>query len=516
MAGASSTPAMSRTQKKLLLGAIVIIVAVAAYWAYSKLEWQEKEIDLGYSKEAQQNDYLAAEIFLRKHGIRATSVKNLSLLDKHRWRNLELGPNDTLVLINANKTLTQERYDRLYEWVENGGTLITSTQNPFVGTHTDEEDLLLSDFNITPAGDNDVDEAIGFLETLSEGFNDDGDEGKKKEDDNKSDEKHNNNEDEVADKKETSGPNNKEQQSPQSSKNKATAKSDTKEEKPENYYRCSLDEVPTEIDFANEAKPLRLDFSRRDPFIYHPYHSEDNYAEDSEELPEDESLGDESTTENTNTIDETIVGNESTETGNNNTESYRQSSHLMYFEIGEGGITITSDNDIWSNQRIDCHDHAYALWSLVNPEGRVWFLTNQDAPSLAAIIWHYAKYAVLAAVISLALWLWAHGSRFGPVFNVEQQGRRSLAEHIYASAMLLWRKQQHPQLLKLLREEIMAQLAQQHVQANSSRSEQVQILQQITGLKESDIHHALFAEDLQHPQAFSVAIAHLQIIRKQL
>ncbi len=80
--------------------------------------------------------------------MQATTVKNLSLLDKHSWRNLKLGAQDTIVIINGYKTLTQERYDSLYEWVEAGGTLITSTQNPFIGTHTSEEDLLLNDFNI--------------------------------------------------------------------------------------------------------------------------------------------------------------------------------------------------------------------------------------------------------------------------------------------------------------------------------------------------------------------------------
>lgn len=462
----SNTNNNHHKQNNLLIILLTAIALGLVYWAYTQLEWEEKEIDLGYSKEARQNPFLAAEVFLRKHGIEATSVKNLSLLDKHRWRNIELGQQDTLVLINANKTLDEERYNSLYEWVENGGTLITSTQNPFMGTHTAEEDLLLSDFGITPA-EQEAKENQDFFANLADELDGNDNKGKKKEKENTE--------------SSTAG-NNEEIKSEHSKKDEAKT---GEPEKPENYYRCSLDEQPTEIEFADETKPLRIDFSREAPFTHRwveGHAGEEEYSDDE---------GDSEREEKT---------------------------HLAYFDIGEGAITVTSDNYIWSNRRIDCHDHAYALWSLVNPNGRVWFLINQDAPSLASIIWQQAKYAVLAALLALACWLWAKGARFGPVFVAEQQGRRSLAEHIYASAMLLWRKQQHPQLLKLLREEILDRLEQQQPQLSKdeSKSVRIQLIQQLTGLKDSEIQQALYADDLFQPQAFATAIAHLQIIRKQL
>ena len=452
----------SKTKKKFLIGLLMALVALCGYWLYSQLEWEEKEIDLGYSKEAQRNHFLAAEIFLRKHGVQAITIKNLSPLDKQRWSNIELGEEDTLVLINANKTLTQARYDRLYEWVENGGTLITSTQNPFVGSHTDEEDLLLGDFGIIPAKDYSTGESSGLFENFTDEFNKDADEDELPAGD--KEKKPEINHSDINDKK----------ISRKNDPQKASKKDDP--ERPENYYRCSLDEEPTTIDFANEQTPLRFDFTRQDPFIYHSDESIDNVPEDDQEA------------------------------------------HLLYFDVGAGSITVTSDNYIWSNRRIDCHDHAYALWNLVNPNGRVWFLINQDAPSLAAIIWSSAKYAVLASALALILWLWSKASRFGPLFNVEQQGRRNLAEHIHASAMLLWRKQQHPQLLTLLRGEILERLQQQHPQLTSdnTRIARIQLIQQLTGLKETDIQQALYTDDVYQPQAFANAIANLQIIRKQL
>lgn len=458
---------LTTVQRGLIFGTLAAAMIGLGYWWYTTLVWEEKEIDLGYSKEARQNDFLAAEIFLRKQGVQATTVKNLSLLDKHSWRNLKLGAQDTLVIINGNKTLTQERYDSLYEWVENGGSLITSTQNPFIGTHTSEEDLLLNDFNIElPPEEKDTD-AGNLLKKLADSFDE--------EDSDDSDEES------------SEASNDKNQQDEKNGQNKKKAKA---EDKPENHYRCALKETPTPITFAGEEQPLNFDFSRTSEFIYYDYvaHDSDN--------------------------------DENAESDDESEEDYhydKSHEHLLYFDIGEGSVTITSDNHIWSNQRIDCHDHAYGLWRLINPEGRVWFLINQDAPSLASILWRNASYGVSAGIIALILWLWANSLRFGPVLVVEQSGRRSLAEHIYASAMLLWRKQQHPQLLNLLRKEIFDRLDEQHPHLNQPSSDQrMEFLHQITGIAQIDIKQALFADGLHHPQEFAAAIAHLQTIRKQL
>lgn len=435
-------------QRKLIIGALIAVFIGLGYWWYTTLEWEEKEIDLGYSKEAKQNDFLAAEIFLRKQGVRATSIKNMRLLDQHSWRNLKLGERDTIVLINSYKTLTWERYSALYDWVENGGTLITSTQNPFVGAHTDEEDVLLQDFNISLEPEKIDPDTRDLFERFADDLDD------SKEDESK--------EEESAEKKE--------------------------EDKPENYYRCALDETPTSVTFAAEEKSLDFDFSRSRPFLF-----------------EDGASSDEELTDNEN------EATEHEETKNKNRE------HLLYFEIGNGSITITSDNMIWSNQRIDCHDHAYGLWRLINPDGRVWFLVNQDAPSLAVLLWRNAKYGVIAGFVALLLWLWAKSLRFGPTFRIEQNGRRSLAEHIYASAMLLWRKNEHPQLLDIMRKDILARLDEHHPNLlQATREERAVFLQELTGIAAADIQQALFSVALRNPQDFATAIAQLQTIRKHL
>lgn len=493
---ANNNKNLSVRQRWLLLGALALILSGAGYWWYTTLVWEETEIDLGYSKEANQNDFLAAEIFLRKHGVQATTVKNLSLLDNHSWRNIKLGAQDTIVIINGYKTLSEARYDSLYEWVENGGTLITSTQNPFVGTHTNEEDVLLSDFNIERAPEEKDEDHRDPLDKLADKLEKAVD----------GDEENDESETEVTDAAEKS--------------DKKKHKKKAKEEKPKEYYRCSLDQTPIDIKFGGEEKPLAFDFSHSRPFIYYDYVA---HAEESEgNTPKSEK--DNPGSEETSTEEEGLfrsnleaaieAGEDSDEEDHHYDERHE---HLLYFNVGTGSVTITSDNYIWANPRIDCHDHAYALWRLTNPKGRVWFLVNQDAPSLASILWRNASYGVLAALIALVLWLWAKSLRFGPVLVVEHTGRRSLAEHIYASAMLLWRKQEHPQLLELLREEILDRMDEQHPDLSQATQEQrAEFLQELTGIHAVDIQKALYSVALRHPQDFAAAIAHLQTIRKQL
>lgn len=191
--------------------------------------------------------------------------------------------------------------------------------------------------------------------------------------------------------------------------------------------------------------------------------------------------------------------------------------HLAAFTWGNGRVIINSDNHIWNNRRIDCHDHAYALWKLINPNGKVWFLVNQDAPSLWSVLWQSTPYGALAALLALALWLWAKAVRFGPILTRTDSGRRSLAEHIHASATLLWRRQQHPYLVTLLRNELQQNLRYHFPQFDSwSAAEQIAHLQTLTTLSETELETALFSNQLQSPQDFTAAVALLQTIRKSI
>ena len=432
---------------KLLLLAIAAVIIGLLYWASRYITWKEEEIDLGYSREALKDDFLAVKQFLAHQGVDSQSLRSFGMLDNMAWQGEQVGPQDTLVLLNAHKMLRGQRLDNLLAWVEQGGTVITTTYNPFIGAGGGT-DPLLDHFSILVGDYEDTD-----TEEDNDPTSDDADEEITEPDDQA--------EDVLDDEGSTTDPDNDDEESDE-------------EKLPDNHFRCSLYLEPQAVDFFDESEPLLIDYSGGVAFDY--------YGDEPQGWSGDD-----------------------------------RGLHLAQFEWGQGLVIINSDNEIWTNQRVDCHDHAYALWKLIDHDGKVWFLINQEAPSLWSLLWQSVPYGMLAALLALGLWLWAKAIRFGPILTRKTEGRRSLAEHIYASAMLLWRRQQHPYLVERLREEVRQLLHQHYPQFNQwSEQEQISHLQQLTSLSATELHRALFSNTLQHPQDFTLAVACLQTIRKSI
>lgn len=413
----------------LILGTVVI--AVLGYWLGHHMTWREEEIDTGPSAAARKDPFLAAHRFLQRQGMEAQTLRSFTLLDNLRWQDQPLSPGDTVILLNAHKLLRGERLKSLLAWVERGGTVIASTDNPFVGSNTESRDLLFEYFGV---------EII--RPHIEENFAD-FDDGNEETDEEAG----------SADDSELTA----------EEKRAAAVR-----------LRCNLFIDPQTVNFPHTATPLQIDYSNGNRFDY--FYEEPHFK-----------------------------------SGDND------GLHLAFFYHGQGRVVINSDNHIWSNNRIDCHDHAYLLWQLISQRGKVWFLINQEAPSLWTILWRAAPYGMTAALLALALWLWAKALRFGPVLSRHTTGRRSLAEHIHASAMLLWRRQQHPHLVTMLRTDIRRTLAQQHPAfAGWTAPEQINYLQPLTSLSAAQLNHALFSDQLQSPRDFTEAVACLQTLRKSI
>ena len=437
---------------KLLLLAIAAIIIGLLYWASRYITWKEEEIDLGYSREALKDDFLAIKRFLAQQGVDSQSLRSFGMLDNMAWQGEQVGPQDTLVLLNAHKMLRGQRLDNLLSWVEQGGTVITTTYNPFIGANGGT-DPLLDHFSILVGDDEDIDTEEDNEDSASDGIDDENTE--------------------TGDQAEEALVEEDSTTVPDEDRKPDDEESD-EDKLPDNHYRCSLYLEPQAVDFFDESEPLLIDYSDGVAFDY--------YGDEPQGWSGDD-----------------------------------RGLHQAQFEWGQGLVIVNSDNEIWTNQRADCHDHAYALWKLIDRDGKVWFLINQEAPSLWSLLWQAVPYGMLAALLALGLWLWAKAARFGPILTRKTEGRRSLAEHIHASAMLLWRRQQHPYLVERLREEVRQQLHQHYPQFSQwSEQEQISHLQQLTSLSAAELHRALFSNTLQHPQDFTLAVACLQTIRKSI
>lgn len=490
----------NRTRALLWLLALIACIAVG-YLINRQIIWKEETFDIGYTEAAQKNQFLAAHDFLQRQGVNAQTLRSFSVLDNLSWQGEALTADDTLIFLNAHKVLHGDRIQKLLAWIERGGTVIVSTDNSFMGSSENSQDLLLEHLNVEvlewPEDEEDEaedDDAFDFdIEDYIEDDYYEDDESSEDDEDwvNYLDEDSTASESEPASANhqnvshsrfrrpsikytETSADSGEDETEKNSLADSEKEPEETEIEK-ELRTRCDDYNTPYDTKLPQETTALKIDYDNGARFNYYG-DGEPNFSNG-----DDDGL------------------------------------YLARFFVGQGNVVVASDNGFWTNRRIDCHDHAYLLWKLINPNGKVWFVVNQDAPSLWRLIWQASPYGALAAFAALALWLWANAVRFGPVLTRPSGGRRSLAEHIHASAMLLWRRQQHPYLVTLLRNELQQQLVRHaHLFNEWSRAEQISYVQTLTTLSASEIEQALFSEKLQSPQDFTEAVALLQTIRKSI
>lgn len=423
---------------KILVIALGVLIIGFGFYAYNYLlEWRKEEVDTGPTREARKNPFLAAELFLNRLNIETEVTRSFSLFDDMALNGEEVGKSDTVIVINGRGAIKGRRFDNALSWIEQGGTLVTSTANPFIGLTVGDDPLLAE-----------LDLEIVEMES----------------------------EDESADEEETS-----EGESEDPSAND----DEEKEDKPKvdlveeilNALKedpCETDAPLSQVEFAGEDETLEADFRA------------DNYLDFYEQEP---------------------AGWISNETG----------VVLTYHEVDDGYVYVTVDNQIWTNSRIQCFDHAYVLWQLINPEGKVWFVMNQESPSLTAMIWTASPAAVTAALLSLLLWLWKSGVRLGPVYRPKKIERRSFAEHIHANAVFLWRHQRPQILVDQLKKDILLRVGRRIRHFDSlDDSEQLDHLEQLTGLDRTEIHRAFFQPLEKYKQDFVVVCKTLKKIKEKL
>jgi len=125
--------------------------------------------------------------------------------------------------------------------------------------------------------------------------------------------------------------------------------------------------------------------------------------------------------------------------------------HLLQFDIGDGKLTVLSDNYLFSNDAISEHDHAYLLSVLgqvnTSDEKKFLLLYNNESDSIFSLIWRYGKEACIAFLALLILSLWSMRNRFGPIKPNISFKHRNITEHLHALARFSWRQDHGVHLL---------------------------------------------------------------------
>lgn len=141
---------MTRDQSSqwLLYGLIAVCAALIVYW-YLNLEWEEKEIDMGPSDEARRNPYLALQMYAESQGLQSHFQRGFSGLADLSLGDQSIGKSDTLVLIHTYQGLADHHLEAVWAWVEQGGNLIVTAENPFVNPSSLLSDTLMERLNLT-------------------------------------------------------------------------------------------------------------------------------------------------------------------------------------------------------------------------------------------------------------------------------------------------------------------------------------------------------------------------------
>ena len=97
---------------------IFIVVASSLGLFLWLIPWVSTSIGPFYGPKALTNPYLAAEMFLKEHGVQIERQGDASDLD------FAMATSDVLLMTNQNGDFSRDQVEELFDWIEVGGTLI--------------------------------------------------------------------------------------------------------------------------------------------------------------------------------------------------------------------------------------------------------------------------------------------------------------------------------------------------------------------------------------------------------
>lgn len=389
-------------RRTLVAGLIVLLMSVLVYLAYTQLEWQEQTFDLGPQKQARQNPFLAASLFLATYGIDVNIEQGYTRLDASPE---QFPPTDEMVVISDGyASLSPLRADKLLAWVEQGGHLMISASNPFIHNLDQQHDEVFSRFGIwlQQAGSPLDGSILGLLSDQDQSKPDANESGPAV--------------DEAAPDK-PAPPDDAE------ALLESLAYWDPKSACPDPGSNTGLVMYQNEAD-ASDAVQIAINFNTAIGL---------NFAEEQQ--------------------------SEISYWASN-----EQGVQFIQQPYGRGLVSFITSTDIWKNHNIACVDNAYFLQFFASNAAKVWLLVNQTHPSLISLLWQRAPWFVGVLLLLVLLGIWHYGLRFGAMLPERPIARRKIIEHIDASAVFLWRdRRSRLQLIQVVQNNIRRKLKRRGV-----------------------------------------------------
>lgn len=452
----------------LITALVVVVLAAAGTWFYFNFELRDQRIHIGYDKKARSNPYLAAEYFLARTGTRVYEVPSLLTLQS-------LPPTDDTLFLNTPRTTLDARLrQRLLDWVHAGGQLVVvswtlaetpdSTGKGKPGTSAEHDALL---------------DPLGVRQYMNEPDEDD-------------------DKDCAQASTRDAGAPPTQKTSPDSPGPKSGAKPAKTTSEPAAEPISGTSPAPgTDSSTSSGAQKnpppcqppavVRVGSSTGEKLKV--YFNPRFYLEDE------------------NDAASARVGDEA-------------GLHLLHYRLGDGGITVLSDDDFMRNPTIGQGDNAAFLWHIAHwsrDDNAVWVVLSDDMPALPAWLLAHAQPALIALALLLVAWLWQAMRRFGPPQPAAQPVRRSLREHLLASGRFLWQHGHQARLLEDCRLALRRRIeAVQPGWVTLTPAVLAERLAALTGLPVEDIKTALSQPARRNEHEFTRLVDTLETLRKML
>lgn len=191
--------------------------------------------------------------------------------------------------------------------------------------------------------------------------------------------------------------------------------------------------------------------------------------------------------------------------------------HFIQYHWGEGIITLMTDTSVFESDQIDDHDHALLWLQLATDGGKMLIVSGNAIKPLWQILWFYLPEFIALGLVALLLYLRAKTQRFGAVLSPQNFSRRSLSEHLSATALFYWRNKQQQRLLQPLRDKIMLQARIRDRQFEVySQSQQIELLAASAPYTHQQLRFALFETEPMKERAFLESVRLLKQLQETL
>ena len=186
--------------------------------------------------------------------------------------------------------------------------------------------------------------------------------------------------------------------------------------------------------------------------------------------------------------------------------------------IGQGSVTLVNAVP-FTHQALLSADHAslFVAATQLHKGDEIIFLTENDHPSLLALMWTYGAPAVLLLLAAVLCYLWRGAARFGPTIGVPEPRRRSMAEQIRGSGYFALTFGEgaalHAAAVRALTE-----AAHRRIPAYTrlSRPQRATALAKATGLDGDALMSAIDGASKRRPKELPNTLALIESARRQL